>query len=648
LGAHWDGEGTHFALLSRPATAAWLCLFDNEGQREVARLPLERAAPNEKTPDGLWTVTVPAAGPGQVYGFRVAGPFDPAQGLLCDPEQLLFDPYARDYVPSDEPRSVPKARIVEVSFDWQGDRLPSTAWADTVISELHVKGMTALHPLVPAELRGTYLGLAEPCVLQHLCDLGVTAVELLPIFFSLTEERLLDLGLSNYWGYNTLGFLAPDRRFCATDDPVREVKTMVRAFHQAGLEVILDVAYNHTAEGGQGGPISSLKGLDNRGYYRLEAEDLSRYENFSGCGNALDARSATARHLVLESLRYWAKEMRIDGFRFDLAPILGRTDTGFSSQAPFFDEIRKDPTLAQRKLIAEPWDIGPGGYRLGEFPAPWREWNDRYRDAVRSFWRGDPGSAPELARRLTGSSDLFPVEGSETLNFITCHDGFTLRDLVSYEKKHNEANGEANRDGHGHNRSSNGGVEGPSRSPEIRARRAALQRALIGTLALSRGVPMISHGDEMRRTQGGNNNAYCQDSPLTWVNWQPEEDKDHRQFWGQAFGLRRALRGVLEEQADTSSWLHPTGRPLNTKDWHSPNLRAFGWWLESVLLLFNANDEAVSFRLPEAESRQWRVLLESAEPSEKPPPSLDEGARLEEIEVPVQGLTVLSCKDLAL
>lgn len=649
-GVSRTAAGTRFAVESQAAEQVWLCLFGRSFGGEEQRVPMEALG------GGRWQATVEHAGPGTLYGYRVEGPYDPARGLLCHPGRLLFDPYARDYRPAAEgnpgapvawdsslfpvgPRSrspaapseagfdtaplVPLARIPTAPpFDWGEHRHPAVPWRETVIYELHVKGMTALHPLVPAELRGTFLGLAQAPVLDHLRRLGVTAVELMPIAFSLTEPRLADLGLTNYWGYNPLGFSAPDRRFCATDDPVTEVKTMVRAFHEAGIEVILDVVYNHSAEGGREGPVLSLKGLDNGLYYRLKDQDRGHYENFSGCGNTLDVRRPAVRRLALDSLRTWVREYRVDGFRFDLAPSLGRTGEGFDGHAPFFEELQQEPDLRRLKLVAEPWDLGPGGYALGRFPSPWREWNDRYRDSVRSFWRGDGGAARLLARRLTGSSSLFR-SGSRPVNLVTCHDGFTLQDLVSYEEKRNEANGEGGRDGHELNFSRSWGEEGPTEDPTVLETRRRVKRALLATLFFSRGTPMVSHGDELGRSQQGNNNAYCQDGPLTWVPW-PEafSAEDSRQgdaeLWGRLARIRKKLLIPFEKEVEASRWLGPSGEDLTEEDWHDPDLTCFGWWFPgSALLLFNAGSEDRVFRHAEltAADRKggpWHLVLDSS------------------------------------
>jgi glycogen operon protein len=538
LGAHWDGAGTAFAVVSASAAAVQLCLFDRSGAEE--RLPLR-----DRTGD-VWHGYLPGVGPGQAYGYRVEGPYDPAAGQRHNPCKLLVDPYARaitggyrldgavlgstsgrDRVPDDRDSAphVPRSVVVDGRHDWGDDRPPATPLADSVIYEMHVKGFTAQHPGVPEELRGSYAGLAHPAAVEHLLHLGVTAVELLPVHQFVSEPHLLRRGLTNHWGYNTLGYFAPHAAYSSSGthgEQVTEFRAMVQALHAAGLEVLLDVVYNHTGEGDHTGPTLSLRGLDNAGYYRLDEADRSRYRDYTGCGNSLDLRSSYALQLVLDSLRYWVTEMHVDGFRFDLASTLARTAHAVDPTSSFLQAVHQDPVLSTVKLIAEPWDLGDGGYQVGGFPHPWAEWNDRYRNTVRDAWRGAGGGVRELAYRLSGSSDLYAPAGrspAASINFVTAHDGFTLRDLTSYESKHNEANGEGNRDGDSHNRSYACGVEGETTDPAVNALRRRQARNLLSTLLLSGGVPMLSMGDEVRRTQHGNNNAYCQDSPLSWQPW---------------------------------------------------------------------------------------------------------------------------------
>ncbi len=524
-------DGARARIRSDGAEQVWLCLFDGVDSVESERLPLERG------PDGVWEGTFAGLAAGQVYGVRAAGPHAPGRGQRFDRAKLLLDPYARAVVggvrwrPEIEARAhgvdsaavAPRGVITASAFDWQGDRHPRTPWAETVLYEAHVKGLTRLHPEVPEEARGTYLGLAHPAVVEHLVSLGITAVELMPVQQSFTERHLVESGLTNYWGYNPVAFFAPDAGYAAGTDPVGEFKEMVRRLHAAGLEVILDVVFNHTAEGDAEGPTLSFKGLDNELYYRLDPGDRSRYLNYSGCGNTLDFGRRRVVGLALDCLRYWVEEMHVDGFRFDLAVALGRGRSGrFEPRGPFFEAVAAEPVLARTKLIAEPWDLGPDGYQLGRFPSGWREWNDRFRDCVRAYWLGDPGVSEELRLRLAGSPDLFPAaRGREqaSINYVTSHDGFTLADLVSYERRHNQLNGERNRDGHPDELSGNFGVEGPSDEPAVVERRRRARRGMLAALALARGVPMIAHGDELGRTQRGNNNAYCQDNPISWVDW---------------------------------------------------------------------------------------------------------------------------------
>src|SRR5688500_14822733 len=546
LGATWDGGGVNFALFSEHATAVELCLFDSpDATVESVTIPL-----TEQT-DMVWHGYLPDIRPGQLYGYRVHGPHDPAAGHRFNRRKVLLDPYAgvigrearwhpslfgyphdgstEDCDQQDSAPYAPLAAVIDASFTWGDDRPPRTPWHETVIYELHVKGFSKLNPQVPEPLRGTYLGLASEAGISHLKALGVTAVELMPVHHHLDEARLWEHGLVNYWGYNTLSYFAPDTRFAMSTAPldcVREFKTMVRALHAAGLEVILDVVYNHTAEGDHHGPMLSLRGIDNASYYRLQPDNCARYQDFTGCGNTLNMRSPRVLQLIMDSLRYWVLEMHVDGFRFDLASALARELHAVDKLGAFFDIIHQDPVLSTVKLIAEPWDLGEGGYQVGNFPPRWAEWNGKYRDTLRAFWRGDGGGVSELATRLSGSSDLYAQSGRlpyASINFITSHDGFTMADLVSYERKHNEANLEGNRDGENHNISWNCGVEGPTNDPDINALRRKHRRNLMASLLLSHGVPMLSGGDELGRTQRGNNNPYCQDNEISWTGWQTDD-----------------------------------------------------------------------------------------------------------------------------
>jgi glycogen operon protein len=635
---------------------------------------------------------LPDVRPGQLYGYRVHGPFDPARGHRFNPHKLLVDPYAKaitrglewnpaiyGYAPGtddstfselDSAPFVPKSVVVDSAFTWGDDRPPQIPWSRTFIYECHVKGMTARHPAVPEALRGTYLGLASDPVLDHLTELGVTAIELLPVHHTIAEEHVAQNGLTNYWGYSTLGFFAPDPRFSSGDRgaQVHEFKTMVKAFHRVGIEVLLDVVYNHTCEGGQLGPTLSFRGVDNRAYYRLRPGDARHYDDFTGCGNSLNVPNPRVLQLVLDSLRYWVEELHVDGFRFDLAPVLARDPVEFQPHARFFETIQQDPVLSRVKLIAEPWDTGANGYRLGAFPPGWAEWNGRYRDAVRRFWRGDEAQVPELASRLSGSSDIF--QGSDrgpyaSVNFVTCHDGFTLTDLVSYEAKHNEANGEENRDGTNANYSANYGVEGETHDPGITRLRERMRKNLLATLAFSQGVPMLSHGDELGRTQRGNNNAYCQDNELAWIDWTLDEaERELLQFVKRVFRIR-ATNPVFRRRkyfagdpvTDTGvkdvHWLRPDGRDATIEDWHEPRNRVLGMLIhgqasdevdergrpnrgQTLLCLMNASNRARSFALPELhEPGQWYEIVNTAQPVEH----VERGAS---IHVPPHALVLLS------
>jgi glycogen operon protein len=655
LGASLTPRGVNFAVFSQHARRIELCLFDAAG-RETARLELP-----SRTGD-IWHGLLPApfGGAGTLYGFRAHGPYQPSEGHRFNPAKLLVDPCAaaleggltwhaalrgaepgNDWLPdaNDSAPYVPKCRVVDSEFDWGGVRSPSVPWRDTVIYELHVKGFTQRHPGIPEHLRGKYLGLAHPAALDHLRALGVTTVELMPVQSFVSEEFLVRKGLSNYWGYNPLAWFAPDARY-AVVDPVVEFKTMVRALHDAGIEVVLDVVFNHTAEGNEDGPTLSLRGLDNATYYRLFAHNRAHYKNFSGCGNTVSFDDPAVRGLVLDCLRYWTDEMRVDGFRFDLAPIVGRDAAGFSSTAPFFAELRSDPELAYVKFIAEPWDVGPGGYQLGHFPAGWSEWNDRYRDTVRAFWRGDPGLVGAFAERFAGSSDLFRHHGRKptaSINFLTSHDGFTLRDTVTYTQRRNEANLENGADGHTHNLSANYGVEGPTDDPAVLELRARQLRNLLATLFLSQGVPMLLAGDEMGHSQGGNNNAYCQDNEITWLDWRLLECSPGLvRFVRRLADLRRSrlwlrrdtfLKGTQRKAGSRDiAWLHPSGREMTERDWNDASLHCLALHMTGavdarvgdagdVLAVFNAGIGPVDLVMPDAaHGSEWRMVLDTDQP----------------------------------
>jgi isoamylase len=624
LGATWDGAGVNFALFSKNAERVELCLFDPRGRRELERVELR-----ERT-DFVWHCYLPDARPGQLYAYRVHGPQE--GGHRFDATKLLLDPYAK-LIRGKIGAGLGRCQVVDTAFSWGEDRAPRTPWQDTVIYELHVKGFTQRHPEVPEQLRGTYLGLANGAVIEYLKRLGVTAVELLPVQAFVDERRLVQHGLRNYWGYNSIGFFAPEFRYLATGN-IGEFKSMVRTLHAAGLEVILDVVYNHTAEGDHTGPTLSFRGLDNSIYYRLEPGNPRRYLNVTGTGNSLNTSHRVVLGLVMDSLRYWVQEMHVDGFRFDLAPTLARNAAhAFDRNGAFLSAVRQDPVLSQVKLIAEPWDLGEGGYRLGGFPPGWAEWNDRYRDAVRSAWRGEPRTMGEVASRLTGSSDIFQRTGrnpTASVNFVTTHDGFTLEDLVSYERKHNEANLEANRDGSENNRSYNFGVEGPTTDAHVRAARAQQKRNFLATLLFSQGVPMLVAGDELGRTQRGNNNAYCHDSELSWLNW-AEADLRLVEFVRTLIAMRKrhpAFRRRTYPKPEDVTWLTPRGEAMSERDWQDGATHALGMLLlgrrlaehdergapiedEDLLLLLNTGEEPRDFTLP---AGGWHLLLDTAAP----------------------------------
>ena len=667
LGAHWDGAGVNFALFSENATKVELCLFDRQdASKESTRIQLP-----ERT-DQVFHVYLPDILPGQLYGYRVHGPYEPEKGHRFNPNKLVFDPYAKSVGrftrwgdelfgyeignseadlkldPRDNAALAPLGEVVENAFSWGDDRAPRTPWHRTLIYEAHVRGFTKLHPKVPEELRGTYLGLCSDAAIEHLLSLGVTAVELMPVHHHVDDRGLVDRGLSNYWGYNTLSFFAPDERYSASCrlPTVVQFKTMVRNLHRAGIEVILDVVYNHTAEGNQLGPTLSMRGIDNASYYRLVHDDPRYYMDFTGCGNTLNMQNPRVLQLIMDSLRYWIEEMRVDGFRFDLASTLARELYDVDKLGAFFDIIHQDPVISRVKLIAEPWDVGPGGYQVGNFPVGWTEWNGRYRDAVRRFWKGEGDLASEFATRLAGSSDLYEHSGRRpyaSINFVTCHDGFCLEDLVSYEGKHNEANGEENRDGHNDNLTWNCGVEGPTDDPAILSLRARQKRNFVATLLLSQGVPMFLAGDELGHTQRGNNNAYCQDNEISWLNWElGKEERDFLKFvqrvsrvWQQHPVLQRRRffhgRSIRGSGITDVSWFVPSGKDMTDQDW-AGFVPGFGMRLAgdlidevdergrriegaTVLVLFNAHHEQIEFVLPAVTSGQrWERLLDTGRP----------------------------------
>jgi glycogen operon protein len=675
LGAHWDGRGVNFALVAPHAQSVELCLFDPGGSQELARLRMPARE------DGVWHGYLDAAAPGQVYGYRVAGSYAPQQGQRFNPNKVLLDPYARAVVgeyraqpgfqghasgaadqpdPFDNAAIALKAQVVHEAYDWGVDAPPRVAPPDTILYEVHVKGFTKLHPDVPASLRGSYAGLAQPAVLDYLQRLGVTTLSLLPIHARADEMRVQHMGLSNYWGYSSIGFFAPEHRYWsgqAGSTPIAEFRDMVKALHGRGIEVVLDVVYNHTAETDESGPTLSFRGIDNALYYHLQAEDPALYENWTGCGNCLNLAAPRVLQLVMDSLRYWVEEMHVDGFRFDLAPILARDTRGFSGAAAFLAAVRQDPVLARVKLIAEPWDIGPGGYRLGQFPAGWLEWNDKYRDTMRAFWLqpGEQiGAVGQFARRFAGSSDVFQHDArlpTASVNFVTAHDGLTLRDLVTYNQKHNEANGEQNRDGHQHNLSWNCGVEGATEDSDVLQLRARLQRALMATLFFSQGTPMLLAGDDIGHSQLGNNNAYCQDNAVCWLDWQ-RADHALAAFTGKLTALRRRYRALRRPswydgavQADGHpdiTWMKADGGALDQAAWsdsgHCIGIRMSAEMDgqagdETCLLLVNAEPQAVAFTLPPG---TWRALMNSAFPDLPP------HAASAKVEVPAHALLLLA------
>ncbi len=665
LGASYDGVGTNFAVFSEAASSVEVCLFDDAGDETRVKLPES---------DGfVWHGYLPGVSPGQRYGYRVHGPYEPRAGLRCNPKKLLLDPYAKavdgevDWDPSlfayelgdpgrrsdvDSAPHMPKSVVVNPYFDWADDRAPRHPYHKTVIYEAHVRGMTMRHPGVPEELRGTYAGIGHPAVVSHLTRLGVTAIELMPVHQFVRDHALTERGLHNYWGYNTISFLAPHNTYAAQGrrgQQVSEFKAMVRELHAAGIEVILDVVYNHTAEGNHLGPTLCFRGIDNHAYYRLVEDRPEYYMDYTGTGNSLNVRSPQSLQLIMDSLRYWVTEMHVDGFRFDLAATLAREFYDVDRLSTFFELVQQDPVVSQVKLIAEPWDVGPGGYQVGNFPPLWTEWNGRYRDSVRDFWRGEPGTLGEFASRISGSSDLYQDDGRRpvaSINFVTCHDGFTLHDLVSYNDKHNEANGEDNRDGESHNRSWNCGAEGPTDDETVLTLRARQRRNYLTTLLLSQGTPMLGHGDELGRTQGGNNNAYCQDSELSWIDWE-NADEQLIEFTSRLAGLRaahpifrrrrffdgRPVRRAAGTPVPDVEWFTTDAQEMTEDDWESGLGRAVALFLngdgirergprgeritdDSFILCFNSYWEPVTFSIPSSEyGEKWRAVVDTAEPT---------------------------------
>jgi isoamylase len=666
LGAAWDGKGTNFALFSEHATGVELCLFDKKGRE--TRIALEEVL------NFTWHGYLPAIGPGQRYGFRVYGPYNPKQGHRFNPNKLMIDPYAKaldgliEHGPEifgydlthvdgdlsfsvvDDAHLVPKAIVIDEAFDWEGDQLLDTPWHETLIYEAHVKGFTQLHPDIPKKIRGTYAGLSHPSAISHLQSLGITAIELMPVHHFLSQPgHLAGTGLKNYWGYDSIAYLAPHFGYSASkpESQVQEFKAMVKAMHKAGIEVILDVVYNHTGEGNHNGPTISLRGIDNVTYYRLMEDDRRHYMDFTGCGNSLNVRHPQVLKLIMDSLRYWVLEMHVDGFRFDLATALAREFYSVDRLASFFDIIHQDPVLGNVKLIAEPWDIGEGGYHVGNFPLLWSEWNGQYRDTVRDFWRGSDSRLAEFAYRLTGSSDLYQLNGRRphaSINFITAHDGFTLNDMVSYHQKRNEANCEDSRDGESHNRSWNCGIEGPTDDPQINHRRERQRRNFLATLLLSQGVPMLLSGDEMGRSQQGNNNAYCQDNELSWIDWNlPEENEAFLDFTRQLIVLRQKHpifrrrkwfqgRAIHGSEVHDIVWFNVDGSEMNEAQWREGSIKTIAIFLngeaidtvnhkgerildDSFFMLFNTDGKALEFVIPpELRQWEWRMIIDTTKP----------------------------------
>ncbi len=667
LGATWDGEGVNFALFSENATGVELCLFDGpDANCESQRIRIE-----ERT-DQVWHVYIPGLWPGQHYGYRLYGPYEPDAGHRFNPHKLLIDPYAKSIAGTvewsdamfgyrmgdpqadlsfdtrDNAGNIPKCVVIDPAFTWGGDHLLKTPWDKTLIYEAHVKSLTARHPDVPDAMRGTYAGLTTPAVIDHLLDLGITAIELLPVHHFVRDKYLADRGLTNYWGYNSIGFFAPDIRYATSPvrgRHVREFKTMVKTLHSAGIEVILDVVYNHTAEGNHLGPTLSFRGIDNASYYRLVDDDKRYYMDYTGCGNTLNVTHPRTLQLIMDSLRYWVLEMHVDGFRFDLASALARELHAVDRLSAFFDILHQDPVLSQVKLIAEPWDVGEGGYQVGNFPVGWAEWNGKFRDTIRRYVKGDGGQVAELAYRLTGSSDLYGMSGRRpyaSINFITAHDGFTLHDLVSYNEKHNEANGEENRDGTDDNQSWNCGVEGPTDDPAVLALRERQKRNFLTLLLLSQGVPMLCGGDEIGRTQHGNNNAYCQDNDISWFDWKLDRtQRDLLAYTRALIGFRKRHpvlrrrrffqgRRIRGSEVKDISWFRPDGKEMTDDDWNAGYARSLAFRLagdaiserdekgrpitdDTLLFLLNAHHERLAFTLP-AHKRgvRWQPVLDTA------------------------------------
>ena len=668
LGSTFDGAGTNFAIFSEIAEKVELCLIDHDGSEE--RIELTEVTAH------VWHAYLPNVSPGQRYGYRIHGPYEPEHGLRCDPSKLLVDPYARAFdgdfdgdaslysydIFAEEPGAGPNedaslghsmlSVVINPFFEWHGDNRPHTPDNETIIYEAHVKGMTMTHPDVPEELRGTYAGMAHPAIINYFKDLGVTAVELLPVHQFLQDDRLRQLDLRNYWGYNTFGFFAPHADYAYAKKPgeaVAEFKAMVRAYHEAGIEIILDVVYNHTAEGNHMGPTIAFRGIDNHAYYRLVDDNPEHYMDYTGTGNSLNVRHPHSLQLIMDSLRYWVTEMRVDGFRFDLASTLARELDDVDKLATFFDLVQQDPVVSKVKLIAEPWDVGHNGYQVGNFPPIWSEWNGKYRDTVRDFWRGEPSKMGEFASRLTGSSDLYANNGrrpTASINFITAHDGFTLRDLVSYNEKHNADNGEDNRDGESHNRSWNPGVEGPTDDEEIKKLRRRQVRNFLTTLLLSQGTPMLCHGDELGRTQGGNNNVYCQDNEISWIDWSMLEQEKNIAMHGftkrlinirknhPVFRRQRFLAGGpfgSEVKDRDIAWLVPSGKLMTSEDWDFEFGKALMVYLngnaitettargeritdDSFIMIFNAHHEDIEFTLPKKDlGASWRLIVDTSD-----------------------------------
>lgn len=690
LGAHWDGSGTNFAVFSGVAERVELCLFDTEGNETRAEL-IEQTGEQ-------WHAYLPGIGPGQAYGYRVHGPWDPARGHRCNPSKLLMDPYAKGvsgelrYHPAiyghvygesphgapdgrDSSPFVPRSTVVSPYFDWGDDRPPRVPWEDAIVYELHVEGFTKNHPGIPEALRGTYMGLAHPAAIEHLLSLGVTTVELMPIHQFVPEAHLAGRGMRNYWGYNTLSYFAPHAGYARGGHAhaLSELKRAVRALHEAGLEVLIDVVYNHTCESDVAGPTLSFRGLDNANYYRLDPNDPRRYLDYTGCGNTLDATHPHVLQMIMDSLRYWVEEVHVDGFRFDLAAAIARHEHGRERMSAFLDVVQQDPVVGRAKLVAEPWDVGEGGYQVGRFPALWSEWNGRYRDAIRSFWRADPGRLGELATRLSGSPDLYERTGRKpfaSINFVTAHDGFTLRDLTSYEHKHNEANGEDNKDGENHNLSTNYGVEGETQDREVRAMRVRAQKNFLATLFFSQGVPQITAGHEMGHSQGGNNNGYCQPE-LGWLDW-TGRDREVLETARALAALRRQhpvlrrrffFQGHREPDPHAEhaislpdvGWYRPDAQPMRDHDWQEPSAHTLGVFLngenilsrdrrgrpivdDSFFLIISADRAIVPFSLPAlVGALELEVALDTSN-------TLRVGSLLEEPRLEISGPAVIALR----